>query len=52
MSPVLLFSRLLINLDNSIEMEDGGWKGEDNTSNMVNEPYKKIWDVPRALKGE
>lgn len=33
-------------------MEDGGFKGGDITSNMVNEPYKKIWDVPRALKEE
>lgn len=34
----------------SIEMEDGGWKREDITSDMVNELHKKIWDVPRALK--
>jgi len=34
----------------SIEMEDGGWKRGDITSDMINELHKKIWDVPRALK--
>lgn len=35
--------------NDNAEMEDGCWSGGD-TGDMLNEPYGKIWDVPRALR--